>query len=108
LPPLVVLYTLYARACDPVVSFLKDSALYQDEKSSIWCCAPVSMACGHADAAQHATPKKRRPQMRASFTANLDVFARQAGSKTRSTTWITPLLVNTSVPTRLWRGRSDR
>jgi len=25
-----VLYTLYARACDPVVSFLKDSALYQD------------------------------------------------------------------------------
>ncbi len=30
LPPLVVLYTLYARACDPVVSFLKDSGLYQD------------------------------------------------------------------------------
>ena len=30
LPPIVVLYTLYARACDPVVSFLKDSALYQD------------------------------------------------------------------------------
>ena len=30
LPPIVVLYTLYARACDPGVSFLKDSALYQD------------------------------------------------------------------------------
>ena len=30
LPPIVVLYTLYARACDPVVSFLKDSSLYQD------------------------------------------------------------------------------
>lgn len=30
LPPLVVLYTLYARACDPVVSFLKESGLYQD------------------------------------------------------------------------------
>ncbi len=30
LPPLVVLYTLYARACDPVVGFLKESGLYQD------------------------------------------------------------------------------
>lgn len=30
LPPIVVLYTFYARACDPVVSFLKDSGLYQD------------------------------------------------------------------------------
>ncbi len=30
LPPIVVLYTLYARACDPVVSFLKDSGLYKD------------------------------------------------------------------------------
>ncbi|MDD2545234.1 MAG: TetR/AcrR family transcriptional regulator [Burkholderiaceae bacterium] len=30
LPPLVVLYTLYARACDPVVSFLKEGGLYSD------------------------------------------------------------------------------
>lgn len=28
LPPLVVLYTLYARACDPVVSFLKQGSQY--------------------------------------------------------------------------------
>ena len=28
LPPLVVLYTLYARACDPVLEFLADSGLY--------------------------------------------------------------------------------
>ena len=32
LPPLVVLYTLYARACDPVVGFLKESELYPDEE----------------------------------------------------------------------------
>lgn len=30
IPPLVVLYTLYARACDPVVGFLKESGLYND------------------------------------------------------------------------------
>ena len=30
LPPLVVLYTLYARACDPVVSFLKEGGQYPD------------------------------------------------------------------------------
>lgn len=30
LPPIVVLYTLYARACDPVVSFLKESGQYPD------------------------------------------------------------------------------
>ena len=30
LPPIVVLYTLYARACDPVVSFLKESGQYLD------------------------------------------------------------------------------
>ena len=32
LAPLVVLYTLYARACDPVVGFLKDSGQYQDDE----------------------------------------------------------------------------
>ena len=32
LPPIVVLYTLYARACDPVVSFLKESGQYSDEQ----------------------------------------------------------------------------
>ncbi|MCZ2407621.1 MAG: TetR/AcrR family transcriptional regulator [Burkholderiales bacterium] len=30
LPPLVVLYTLYARACDPVVGFLKEGGQYSD------------------------------------------------------------------------------
>ncbi len=30
LPPLVVLYTLFARACDPVVSFLKEGGQYDD------------------------------------------------------------------------------
>ena len=30
LPPLVVLYTLYARAGDPVVTFLKDGGQYSD------------------------------------------------------------------------------
>ncbi|MFY3384211.1 TetR/AcrR family transcriptional regulator [Paracidovorax sp. MALMAid1276] len=30
LPPLVVLYTLYARACDPVVSFLKEGGQHSD------------------------------------------------------------------------------
>ena len=30
LPPLVVLYTLYARACDPVVTFLKDGGQYSE------------------------------------------------------------------------------
>lgn len=32
LAPLVVLYTLYARACDPVVGFLKDSGQYADDE----------------------------------------------------------------------------
>lgn len=32
LPPVVVLYTLYARACDPVVGFLQESGQYQKEE----------------------------------------------------------------------------
>lgn len=32
LPPDLVLYTLYARACDPVSDFLKMSGLYSDEQ----------------------------------------------------------------------------
>jgi AcrR family transcriptional regulator len=32
LPPIAVLYTLYARACDPVVEFLKMSELHADEE----------------------------------------------------------------------------
>lgn len=32
LPPMVVLYTLYARACDPVVGLLQESGLYQNEE----------------------------------------------------------------------------
>lgn len=36
LPPEVVLYTLYARACDPVVSFLKESGKYSDAEIVEW------------------------------------------------------------------------
>jgi len=32
LPPLAVLYTLYARACDPVVEFLKAAGQHSDEE----------------------------------------------------------------------------
>jgi AcrR family transcriptional regulator len=32
LPPIVVLYTLYARACDPVLDFLKGTGLYANEQ----------------------------------------------------------------------------
>ena len=32
LPPLVVLYTLYARACDPVLEFLKMAGQHSDEQ----------------------------------------------------------------------------
>jgi hypothetical protein len=32
LPPITVLYTLYARACDPVVEFLKMSELHSNEE----------------------------------------------------------------------------
>jgi len=32
LPPIAVLYTLYARACDPVLGFLKGSGLYTDQQ----------------------------------------------------------------------------
>jgi AcrR family transcriptional regulator len=32
LPPLAVLYTLYARACDPVLGFLKGAGPYTDEQ----------------------------------------------------------------------------
>lgn len=36
LPPEVVLYTLFARACDPVVSLLKDSGQYSHEQILDW------------------------------------------------------------------------
>jgi len=32
LPPLLVLYTLYARACDPVLEFMRASGQYSDEE----------------------------------------------------------------------------
>jgi AcrR family transcriptional regulator len=41
LPPLVVLYTLFARACDPVVGFLKEGGQYSDAEIVAWWCAPV-------------------------------------------------------------------
>jgi AcrR family transcriptional regulator len=36
LPPEVILYTLYARACDPVLSLLKASGQYRDEQIVDW------------------------------------------------------------------------
>jgi TetR/AcrR family transcriptional regulator of autoinduction and epiphytic fitness len=36
LPTMVVLYTLYARACDPVLEFLKIGDLYRDEDIIAW------------------------------------------------------------------------
>jgi len=32
LPPIAVLYTLYARACDPVLGFLKGTGQFNDEQ----------------------------------------------------------------------------
>lgn len=32
IPPILVLYTLYARACDPVVEFLRAGGLYSDDE----------------------------------------------------------------------------
>jgi TetR/AcrR family transcriptional regulator of autoinduction and epiphytic fitness len=32
LPPILVLYTVYSRACDPVLEFMKTSALHSDEE----------------------------------------------------------------------------
>ena len=32
LPPIAVLYTLYARACDPVLGFLRASGQYDSER----------------------------------------------------------------------------
>ncbi len=36
LPPVVVLYTLYARACDPVLGFLKSTGQFSDEQMLDW------------------------------------------------------------------------
>ena len=36
LPPILVLYTLYSRACDPVLEFMKSSGLYSDEETVEW------------------------------------------------------------------------
>jgi TetR/AcrR family transcriptional regulator, regulator of autoinduction and epiphytic fitness len=35
-PPIVVLYTLYARACDPVLGFLKGTGQFTDEQILDW------------------------------------------------------------------------
>jgi TetR/AcrR family transcriptional regulator of autoinduction and epiphytic fitness len=45
LPPEVVLYTIFARACDPVPGFLKAGGQYSDEQIVDWCCAAASTAC---------------------------------------------------------------
>jgi hypothetical protein len=36
LPPELVLYTLFARACDPVVALLKESGQYSHEQILDW------------------------------------------------------------------------
>jgi hypothetical protein len=36
LPPEVILYTLFARACDPVLGFLKASGQHSDEQIIDW------------------------------------------------------------------------
>ncbi len=36
LPPILVLYTVYSRACDPVLEFMKSSGLYSDEEIVEW------------------------------------------------------------------------
>ena len=41
LPPVVVLYTIYARACDPVLEFLKASGTYSDTEILDW----VTVTC---------------------------------------------------------------
>ena len=49
LPPVVVLYTIYARACDPVLGFLKAGGQYSDEQIVEWVmatCFDGLAACG--------------------------------------------------------------
>ena len=41
LPPIVVLYTIYARACDPVLEFLKAAGTYSDAEILDW----VTVTC---------------------------------------------------------------
>jgi hypothetical protein len=36
LPPILVLYTLYARACDPVLEFMKAGGQFEDEAIVEW------------------------------------------------------------------------
>jgi TetR/AcrR family transcriptional regulator of autoinduction and epiphytic fitness len=36
LPPILVLYTLYSRACDPVLEFMKSSGQYSDKEIVEW------------------------------------------------------------------------
>lgn len=48
-PPEMVLYTLFARACDPVVSLLKDSGQFTHGQILDWVCASTfSGLSGHA------------------------------------------------------------
>jgi TetR/AcrR family transcriptional regulator, regulator of autoinduction and epiphytic fitness len=55
LPPELVLYTLFARACDPVPGFLQASGQYSDEQIIDWvlhtCFAGLQAASGGSDTA---------------------------------------------------------
>ena len=90
LPPLVVLYTLYARACDPVVGFLWESEPYPDEEI-----IELVRTCFDGLNA------RKTPASAGVFTGTRTACSQAGGSKTRFTTWITLLLVNTSVATML-------
>ncbi len=65
--------TLYARACNPVVTFLKDGGQYWTPRSWSWWCAPVLTGCRralilgpHMAARSHTGQKKAPPGPNAS------------------------------------------
>jgi len=65
LPPEVVLYTLFARACDPVPAFLKSGGQYTDEQIVEWTLA----LCFDGLAARPAAAVQRGARARAASTS---------------------------------------
>lgn len=59
LPPEMILYTLYARACDPVLGLLKASGNYADEQIIAWLVTTTLEGLGKRASAP-ATPAPRR------------------------------------------------
>jgi hypothetical protein len=61
LPPEMILYTLYARACDPVLGMLKASGNYSDEQIIAWLVTTTLEGLGKRPAAAPApAPAPRR------------------------------------------------